>query len=199
MLLNMEVATLVAIAVVAFASTNIDDIFLLLGFFSDREFRAREVVIGQFLGMATLFGVSVIASLVSLILPAEYLRLLGLAPMFIGARKLFQLWRGREANEGEPETDRRGRGRLRPIAVAAITIANGGDNIGVYAALFAGKSACQLLAMALVFAMMTAAWCAIGHWLVGHPTLGAPIRRHGHWIVPFVLMAIGGLILFGGG
>jgi cadmium resistance protein CadD (predicted permease) len=38
------------LAVLLFASTNVDDIFVLIAFFSDRAFRAREVVAGQLLG-----------------------------------------------------------------------------------------------------------------------------------------------------
>lgn len=37
------------------------------------------------------------------------------------------------------------------------------------------------------------------HGLVNHPSLGAPIRRHGHVAVPFVLVAIGVLVLYEAG
>ncbi len=37
---------LIGLAAVVFASTNIDDVFVLLGFFADPKFRARDVVIG---------------------------------------------------------------------------------------------------------------------------------------------------------
>jgi hypothetical protein len=37
---------LVRLGVVVFASTNLDDSFLLLGLFSDPRFHARQVVVG---------------------------------------------------------------------------------------------------------------------------------------------------------
>jgi cadmium resistance protein CadD (predicted permease) len=40
---------------------------------------------------------------------------------------------------------------------------------------------------------------AIGHWLVTHSTVGAPIRRDGHLVPPFVLIALGIAILYEGG
>ena len=38
----------VGIAIVLSASTNIDDVFALLGFFADPKFKARHVVVGQY-------------------------------------------------------------------------------------------------------------------------------------------------------
>ena len=38
---------------------------------------------------------------------------------------------------------------------------------------------------------MTVSWILAAHWLVSHRTLGAPIRRYGHRLVPFVLVALG--------
>jgi cadmium resistance protein CadD (predicted permease) len=39
------------VAIVAFAATDIDDLFLLMMFFSSRIYPARQVVIGQQLGL----------------------------------------------------------------------------------------------------------------------------------------------------
>ena len=45
----------------------------------------------------------------------------------------------------------------------------------------------------------SALWIAMAHWLVAHPTLGAPIRRYGHIVVPFVLIGLGFYILYDAG
>jgi Tn3 transposase DDE domain len=37
----------ISLAIVAFASTNLDDIFVLVTFFSDTSFSARDVVVGH--------------------------------------------------------------------------------------------------------------------------------------------------------
>ena len=47
----------------------------------------------------------------------------------------------------------------------------------------------------LVFTRMSARSCLLGHRLVQHPALGAPIRRYGHRTVPFILIGFGVLIL----
>lgn len=72
---------LIGIAVVLFVSTNVDDVFVLLGFFSDPKFRPRQVVAGQYAGILALFSVSVAASLLSLVVPPAYIGLLGVAPV----------------------------------------------------------------------------------------------------------------------
>lgn len=77
--LRMEsLVTLIGLAIVVFASTNIDDAFVLVAFFADKNFRVRDVVIGQYAGVSTLYVVSAIAALISLIIPSSYIGLLGL-------------------------------------------------------------------------------------------------------------------------
>jgi cadmium resistance protein CadD (predicted permease) len=182
---------------VLFAWTNIDDLFVLLGFFSDPRFRAGQVVIGQYLGVMVLYGASVLASLLSLVVPPAYIGLLGLAPIFMGIAKLYSLWRGADADlhlraDHSKASARAGRNIL---TVAMATVANSGDNISVYTPLFATRSAVEIAVTGLVFAVMTALWCLAGHWLVHHPALGAPIRRYGHRTLPFILIGLGILIL----
>jgi cadmium resistance protein CadD (predicted permease) len=67
-------------------STNIDDAFVLVTFIADKNFRVRDVVIGQYAGVGTLYILSAIASLISLIIPPAYVGLLGLAPLAIGTK-----------------------------------------------------------------------------------------------------------------
>ena len=81
--LRMEsLVTLIGLAIVVFASTNIDDAFVLVAFFADKNFRVRDVVIGQYAGVSTLYVVSAIAALISLIIPSSYIGLLGLRLKF---------------------------------------------------------------------------------------------------------------------
>src|SRR5580700_11377161 len=190
---------LFGVAVAVFTSTNIDDVFVLLGFFSDPKFGSRQVVIGQYFGVATLYGVSVIASLMSLVIPTPYVGLLGLAPITIGLRKAWSLHKGMDTSE---ETGTEGpsfAGRANIAAVAAVTIANGGDNISIYTPLFATRSGYDIAAIGGVFAAMTFVWLLVARWLVHHRTIGAPLRRYGGHVVPFVLIALGFYILYDSG
>lgn len=187
---------IVGVAIVMFASTNVDDIFVLLGFFADPKFRAKQIVIGQYLGIATLFGISAAASFLVLVIPAAYIGLLGFAPIFFGLKSLWELWNGTETADNLEDHDKASAGHGNIVAVTLVTIANGGDNISVYTPLFATRSAAEILAIGCIFAVLTAIWLGAAHFLVNHPRLGAPIRRHGHRLVPFVLIALGILILY---
>ncbi len=184
--------------VVVFAWTNIDDLFVLLGFFSDPGFEPRQVVIGQYLGISALYAASVMASLLSLVLRPAYIGLLGLAPILIGIAKLYSLRRATDGDEDEPaQASASAGGNIATVALA--TLANSGDNMGVYTPLFATRPAWQIAAAGLVFACMTAVWCKFSHWLVHHPALGAPLRRYGQRTVPFILIGLGAWILYESG
>ena len=82
---------LFGLAIVLFVSTNVDDLVVLVGFFADPQFRARDVVAGQYAGLTLLFVVSAAGALLSLVIPSIYLGLLGIFPILIGIRKLVAL------------------------------------------------------------------------------------------------------------
>lgn len=168
-----------------FAATNIDDLLLLIAFFAAETYRTRDIVIGQYAGIGLLFAASAAASLVSLVIPANWLALLGLAPIFVGLKQLLET-RARE------ETVPPGAGVL---SVAASTLANGADNIAVYTPLFATGSAWMIGAFGAVFAVMTALWCCAAWWLLRHPAAAAPVRRYGPRAVPWALIGVGLWIL----
>jgi cadmium resistance protein CadD (predicted permease) len=193
-----ELIALVGLGAVVFASTNIDDMFILIGFFADPKFRTRHIVAGQYLGIGALVTASIGAALISLVIPAAYVGLLGLLPIALGLEKAWKLWRGQEVTEEELKKHP-GTGAHNILAVASITLANGSDNIGVYTPLFAIHGSHAVIVILATFAVMTAVWCFAARWLVLHPLLGNPIRRCGHRVLPFVLIGLGVLILYESG
>lgn len=194
----MDTLSLLGLAVVVFVSTNIDDIFLLSAFFADRHLRPWSIVAGQFLGIGVLVAASTLAALAALVVPEGWVALLGLVPLGLGIRRLLDLRRG-DAEEGEAEVLERTaqrRTRSQALAVSGVTIANGGDNLGVYIPLFASQAE-WIPVYAAVFAVMTGLWCGMGWLLVNNRWLGAPLRRYGHVLLPIVLVGLGLYILSG--
>lgn len=202
-------------AVTAFAATNMDDIFVLMLFFA-REERIgykKYIVMGQYVGIGTLILVSLLGGVVLGFLPGEYLGLLGLLPIALGIREWIS-YRRQSASERDDdaageEIDPAAGGcllsrvqkRVRPeiVSVALVTIANGGDNIGVYTPLFAGASPMEKVVMILVFLVLVSLWCALGQRLAALPVLRRVIRRYRHILVPVVLVLLGVYILLGSG
>jgi cadmium resistance protein CadD (predicted permease) len=179
------------IGLVLFASTNVDDIFVLLAFFADPAFTTRQVVAGQYLGMCVLIGLSLLGALGSRAIPLGYVGLLGFVPLLLGAKRLLDL---RKPDADEPRADRFAASR--PLAVAAVTVANGADNLGAYVPLFSTRRPEEIAVLCAVFLVLTGIWCLVAHRLVRHPRAGAPIRRYGRVVVPFALMGLGAYLLW---
>jgi cadmium resistance transport/sequestration family protein len=172
-----------------FAATNIDDLFILMLFFSqtDAVFRIRHVVLGQYLGFAALVALSVLGSLGVLVVPEEWIGLMGMVPILLGIRGLVRL---RDEYEENKPTERSG-----IYGVATVTFASGGDNIGIYVPLFASVGFARMGIIVFVVLALVAVWCYVGYRMGGHPTVADKIDRYGHIIVPFVLIGLGFYIL----
>jgi cadmium resistance protein CadD (predicted permease) len=193
------------IAIAVFASTNIDDMFLLAAFFADPRLHHRSIVAGQYLGIGALVLASAMAALLALALPDGWVALLGVVPLLLGVSKLPALRTDTAAGAENASEEHRiqeqehnaERGlRSQVLAVASVTVANGGDNVAVYVPLFATTFE-AIATYLLTFAVMTGLWCALGYLLVNNVILGGAIRRYGHVVLPVVLIALGVYILSG--
>jgi cadmium resistance protein CadD (predicted permease) len=191
---------MLSLSIALFASTNVDDLFVLVGLFADSEFRSGEVIAGQYIGIAVLFAVSLAGPLLSFLVPRPYMGLLGLVAVALGIRKLRETLRNRATGRvtgGQDAVSLNRSGKsARSTVVILITLANGSDNVAVYVPVFAVHSTSQIVIVGVVFAVMTALWCLIAHSLVNHPTIGAPVRRFGGPLAALVLIGIGILVMY---
>jgi cadmium resistance protein CadD (predicted permease) len=174
----------------AFVSTNIEDLFLLVGFFSDRSFSRVHIFAGQILGMAAIVAISLAAAWAALAISPGRVGLLGLAPVVIGVGKLLR--RGKSDEEGHATA-------VGILQVATVTVVNGGDNIAAYTPIFATQGPREISATLAIFAILSLVWCFAALGLVRHPALGKPLHRYGHVLLPFILIGLGGLILYRSG
>ena len=191
----VDLVNLVVLGVSAFAATNIDDIFLLVLFFSSSDLAARHVVAGQYAGFGLLVGISAAGSLVSLVVPSKIIGLLGLVPIAIGVKKLLDIRKPQKGNGIHVQGLQSKKGRqsyLSVTRVATVTFTDGSDNIGVYVPLFASHgTSVEITTLIAAFLVMTGVWCAVGHYAVNHGFLARQLRRFGHLIFPCVLIGIG--------
>ncbi|MBE6945962.1 MAG: cadmium transporter [Ruminococcaceae bacterium] len=187
-------------AVAAFAATNLDDIFLLMLYFAQAQGKRhrRTIIMGQYLGISGLILMSLLGGAVLGLLPEVFLRFLGLIPMALGIRLWLTHRRQQTVDPAEAKTEaKEERPASRALGVALVTIANGGDNLGVYTPLFSGATGAQMAVMILVFLVMVALWCFLGQRLATLPVLRRTIERHQGTIVPVVLVGLGVYILLG--
>ncbi len=185
---------LVGIGTAAFVASNIDDTFILIMLFSTFSFHVRHVFIGQFLGIEILVIISTLGSLIALVVPLFVIGLMGFIPIAIGIKSLLDL---REQDQISKETAQiNKRGYLSFLTLAAVTISNGGDDIGVFTPLFAKyNSTGEVTILVTIFMAMTAVWCVITYYLVNHPVIATRVRKVGHILTPFVLIGLGIFIL----
>jgi len=185
-------------AISAFISTNLDDLFILAAFFANPEFKAKDVVLGQYLGFIVLLTASSLAYFAQFIIPSKWISLLGFIPIIIGIRSLFHLKKPQTDDSGEKINFRKYKWGQMMVSVALVTIVNGGDNLGVYMPLFASMDPFDLFLTGTIFWIMVGVWCFLGFKLVNNRVMGNKIKNYGHYILPFVMIVIGLLILLRG-
>jgi cadmium resistance transport/sequestration family protein len=197
-----QLVTAISTGIASFIATNIDDIFILTLFFSQVNgiFRRRHIVVGQYLGFGLLLIASLSGFFGSLIVPPASIRYLGLVPIAIGIGCVLQpeeedstsvevteenLNPSPFANWLSPQT----------YSVAAVTVANGSDNIGVYVPLFANSRLESLLVILGVFLVLVGVWCYVAYKFTTLPAIAQLLTGYGNTFVPCVLIGLGVFIV----
>ena len=196
-----ELVTAISTGMTAFTATNLDDILILLLFFSqvNAAFRRRHIIAGQYLGFAALVFASLPGFFGSLIFPPDWIGMLGLLPIAIGLSRLLNP----ESDDAEVEAELEQSESsffssfLSPqtYSVAAVTVANGGDNIGIYVPLFASNTLESLAVILGVFFSLVGVWCYAAYRLIQTRAIADTLTRYGNQLVPFVLIGLGIAIL----
>lgn len=195
--------------ITSFVATNIDDLIVLMLFFSqvNDKLLPKHIVIGQYLGFTFLIIASLPGFFGGLILPKAWIGLLGLVPIIIGIKQLLN----KEENSEEIQTvssipffsfsNKSLLYSLNKIInfqtynVAAVTVANGGDNIGIYVSLFASSNLIGLAIILAVFYLLIAVWCLIAYSLTRQRVIANILANYGQAITPFVLIGLGIFII----
>ncbi|PHJ58105.1 transporter [Nostoc linckia z18] len=194
--------TAISTGAITFIATNIDDIVILLLFFSqiNSTFRPRHIVTGQFLGFTFLVILSLSGLFSGLVLSKSWIGLLGLLPIAIGISSLIN----QEENSSEevlPETEEYHQTTIPNLlspeiySVAAVTVANGSDNISVYVPLFASSNLESFVVIIIMFFMLLGIWCYTAYKLTKQKIIADILSRYINHVVPFVLIGLGVFIV----
>ncbi len=198
--------TLILSAIGTFIVTNIDDIFVLMIFFAQIEkARHTQVVLGQYVGFGLLVVLSLLGAFGFTFLPPEWTGFLGLIPIFLGIRMFLKKEEEDEAEEaleklGDLKSKSSNSRLFGPLTakVAAITFANGGDNLGIYIPYFTTQGSASLLFIAIIFLLMVAVWCFLAYRLASFPAILRILQKYGSIVVPLVFIALGLSIMLHG-
>jgi cadmium resistance protein CadD (predicted permease) len=199
------IGTLIIGVSVAFATT-FDDNLYLTAFFGkvNHVFRPKHIIIGEFVGFTTLVMASLPGFFGGLVLPEAWVGLLGILPILIGISHLMN--REEEENTvqavsvnfGSSVKPKRQRKSLittlkdpQTYRVSAVTIANGGNNIGIYVPLFASSNFPSLAVILCVCYLAIGVWCFVSYNLTRNPVMASVMTRYGKKVFPFVLIYLG--------
>lgn len=188
-------------AIGLFIATNIDDIVILSLFFGRGQGQpgtTRRILAGQYLGFLGILGAAVAAAFgAQVLLPEAILPYFGLIPLGLGLWAAWQAWRNR-GQDDDDEAQIEGK-RVSVWTVAAVTFANGGDNIGVYVPVFVSVSWSAVLAYCIVFLLLVAALVFLAKWISSKKPIAEALERWEHILFPAVLIGLGIVILVSGG
>ncbi|MEH2257757.1 cadmium resistance transporter [Nostoc sp.] len=197
-----ELVTAITTGAIAFIATNIDDIVILLLFFSqiNTNFRSRHIVAGQFLGFTVLLILSLPGLFGGLVLSKNWIGLLGLLPISIGISSLVN----KEEDSSKEIIAATEEAEISTIpsffspqtySVAAVTIANGSDNISVYIPLFASCNLESFLVIIGLFFLLLGVWCYVAYKLINNRVIAEVFTHYVNNLVPFVLIGLGTFIV----
>ncbi len=186
--------------VFAFSATNIDDLIILTLFFSqvNSQFRRWHIVAGQYLGFTALVLASIPGFFGGLILPRPWIGLFGLLPIAIGIKCLLEPDTDDSSTDDNP-TQQNQFVNWQVYSVAAITFANGSDNISIYVPLFASSSWESLLVILGVFFTSVGLLCYLAYQLTNQSAIAHLLTHYGNQFMPYVLMGLGAFIVLDSG
>lgn len=185
-------------AIGLFLVTNIDDIIVLSLFFArgaGRRGTTARIVAGQYLG----FGAILLASLTvtfgaGLFLPDGAIPYFGLIPLLLGVYTAWQVWR-----HGDNDEDTVADKPISALTVAAVTFANGGDNIGVYVPVFLTVGTGAVVTYCVVFMALVVVLVLTAKFIATRKPIAEVLERWEHILFPLVLIVLGLVILIDGG
>lgn len=186
-----------------FVATNIDHLAILTLWFvhgQNRPGTTARICAGQYVGFAVILAVTIVLSAISgLVIPQEYLRLLGLIPLALGVKagigEIRERWHSEESEE-EDEAEAQLKGKKISVgAVALVTMANGGDEVAAYLPVFALSTWWQIALFCAVFLVLAGVLLALARIITGRLHLAEVLERFEAIIFPSVLILLGVLIL----
>ncbi|TVV64436.1 CadD family cadmium resistance transporter, partial [Streptococcus pneumoniae] len=189
-------------AIGVYISTSIDYLIILIILFAQLSQNKQKwhIYAGQYLGTGLLVGASLVAAYVVNFVPEEWMvGLLGLIPIYLGIR--FAIL-GEDAEEEEEEIiERLEQSKANQLfwTVTLLTIASGGDNLGIYIPYFASLDWSQTLVALLVFVIGIIIFCEISRVLSSIPLIFETIEKYERIIVPLVFILLGLYIMYENG
>lgn len=188
--------TTIVSAIVSYIATSIDYIVILVVLFTQMKKRkngVRDIVLGQYLGFTILIVISLLAAFGLAFIPQQWIGLLGLIPIFIGLKVLFEKDEGDEEDEEILESTNRFSSFI--LSVTVIMLAAGGDNLGVYIPYFTVLNTIELIVTIVIYYIAAAVLLYLCQRVSAVKGISETVEKYEKIIVPIVFLALGIMIM----
>jgi len=186
-----DAVLLILVVFVAFLATNLDNLALLIGLSVRYPDRRDHVAIGYLAAMLVVGGIAAAIGKAADAVPVHYLGLLGIVPVAIGLKGLFELFKGAES-PGKSRANGDG-------SVIALTLAtqlgNGTDTVLTFSVLVADANDKADILIGAAFACMVAMFAISANVVTRHASLLHQVEHYSRRVMPFVLIAVGLFVL----
>lgn len=185
-------STTIFSAIASYIATSIDYIVILVVLFAQLKKKKggiRDIVLGQYLGFTLLIVISLLAAFGLALIPQQWIGFLGLIPMFIGLKVLFE-------KEEEEILESTNRFSSMILSVAVIMLAAGGDNLGVYIPYFTTLNTLDLIVTIAIYYVAAALLIYLCQRLSTVKGISETVEKYEKIIVPIVFIGLGIMIMY---
>lgn len=190
----IEAITITAVTAAAFVATNMDNLVLLVAFYSRYKKQVKTVTAGYVCGMLLIGVLSYVIGKGGDWISTNYLGMLGIIPMSIGVIGLIQLFTPKTDNKSTAAHWRRNQKAIY-FAVLMTQLSNGTDTIITLSVLLADSADKMDYFIALAFVVMILLFSALANYSLKHPGVSHFLDRFGRYLTPVILVLVGWYIL----
>ena len=192
----IETLSIAGVAAISYVSTNFDNLVILLAYGAKPGYKPLLVNLAFLLVCLVVLVASLVPALAVNTLPPERIRYLGLIPIGYGCYHLVRVFAGRgSGNVLGLNDDPVPMGFSAYLGFALVLLANSGDTMSVMMPILANLRPVFVLACFAAAVAMAMFMSALASTLAHYPESRRYLEKLHKWVLPFLLIGIGILIL----
>jgi cadmium resistance protein CadD (predicted permease) len=189
---SLQIATLIAVIAGGFLATNLDNLLILSGVLGASRDRRSAILLGYMAAGVVILIVSLLGGLVGALADPAWIGYLGVVPVGLGS---YLLYRALTGAADQSAAIRGAGGAGSGLGSFVLMVSNSGDSVALFLPLFAESNREALIVEVTVYLIMILLWAGLARLLVAHSAVATALARHGRYVVPLIMIAVGGYIL----
>jgi len=190
-----EAISVMGVTGAAFVSTNLDNLVVLSAYAAKPGYRPLPIKLTFVLVCLLVLVVSLALGRAAGALPADKIRYLGLVPMGLGTYQIARLFLGVADECPDPEISPAAHQLSAYIGFALVMLANSSDSVSVLTPLMADLKPAFVVASFAAALIAAVAMSGLAHFLARRAASKIYLETFAKWVLPFLLVGIGLLIL----